>query len=100
MKVTGARKATGMALTAFAILALAASSAFAGTDNSRGYNKDSGYKLGNDNKKTTYTCPDGYWLDYAGNWTDGWAYDLNQDSEICVGYADGHYNFMDDTTNS
>jgi hypothetical protein len=91
MKVSSARKATGMALTAVAILALATSSAFAG----RGVGGDNGNKWGNDNKKDTYICPDGYSLFQTSN-----AADLNQDGYVCGKWTDDSYTYVDDITSS
>ena len=96
MKVSSTRKATGIVVTALAILTLAVGSAFAGTEGSRGYNKDSGNKYGNENKKATWSCPDDYWRTDP-DYYDAWAYDLNGNDEICVGYANEQYNFIDDT---
>ena len=88
MKVSSARKATGMALTAVAILALATSSAFAG----RSDTKDNGNKYGTENKKVTYNCPDDYNLVYG---TSNPA-DLNGNGAYCRKWVGDSYTYIDD----
>jgi hypothetical protein len=97
MESTTRSKVTTIAVASLMALALAGGSAFAGTNHSSGWNKESGNKNGNDNKKYTYTCPsDEWWLDYSnGYWYD--AYDLNQNSYVCITYANDEYNYADDT---
>jgi hypothetical protein len=91
MRVTSARKAAGMALTAVAILALATSTAFAG----KGVGGDNGNKYGNDNKKATEVCTDDYYVVYQ-QWGD--PADLNDNGAICEKYSglEGGYSRIDD----
>ena len=89
MKVTGARKATAMAMTAIAILALAASSAFAGQGS---YN---GNKYGTENKPATWLCADGY------SWTYGdYGADINGNYVVCQKWTPSGYTYVDDSTST
>ena len=92
MQINSARKATGMALTALAILALATSSAFAG----RSDTKDNGNKYGTDNKKETWICPDGY----SGVYGSSNPADLNQNGFYCRKWTDDSYTYIDDVSSS
>jgi hypothetical protein len=88
MKGSSARRATGMALTAIAILALATSSVFAG----RSDTKDNGNKYGNENKKVTWNCPDDYWGTYGVSNPA----DLNQNGFYCYKWTGDSYTYIDD----
>jgi len=97
MKVSSARKATGMVLTAVAILAVATASTFAGTSNSNGDNRLN--NTGTNNKtgiwhKTDGYCGTDFWLVDA-SWAAG--YDVNQDGQIYQTWANGEYNYTDNT---
>ena len=91
MKFSSGRKATGIGLTALAILALATSSVFAG----RGVGGDNGNKYGNDNKKDTLICPDGYNLYQTSN-----AADLNGNGWVCRKWTDDSFTYIDDISSS
>jgi len=89
MKITSARKGTGMLVTAVAILALAVGSAFAGQGS---YN---GNKYGTENKPATYLCADGYTLvqgDYGA--------DINGNYYVCRKWTPSGYTYVDDSTST
>jgi hypothetical protein len=95
MKVTGARKATGMAVTAFAILALAVGSTFAGTSHSNGGGADTGNKYGTDNKKDR-GCGSGW--DLVSEDGSTWVYDLNGDGYVCRTWTSSGYDYTDNSS--
>lgn len=93
MEVSSARKATGMVVTAVAILALAVGSAFAGTDFSSGGGATHGNKTGNGNK-TPGACGTDFTLVDAGV---ALAYDLNQDGLICQKDTGSGFDYTDNS---
>jgi hypothetical protein len=97
MKLSSARKATGMVVTAVAILALAVGSTFAGTSFSNGANKLD--NSGNNYKNGTYHKNDGSCPTYYESTQSFPSYDLNQDTWECILYAaDGSIDNITDNT--
>ena len=76
---------------ALMVLTLAAGSVFAG--GSSGGGGDHGNKWGNENKKDTYICTDGYELTYVGY---GNPYDLNDNQFVCWKAVDSDDFYTDD----
>ena len=98
MKVSSTRKATGMALTAVAILALAAGSAFAGTGHSNGDNRLN--NSGTNNKNGTSNKDDFLWCGTDFTRVDADAslgYDVNGDGYICQKTTESGYDYTDNT---
>jgi len=98
MKVSSARKATGMAATAVAILALAAGTTFAGTEHSNGDNRLN--NTGTNNKNGTVNRTDYLYCstDYNrvdSDWSAG--YDVNNDGYICQKWTGTEYVYTDNT---
>lgn len=98
MQGSSARKATGMVLTAIAIVALAAGSAFAGTDHSSGDNRLN--NTGTNNKNGTVNKGDNLWCgtDFTrvdADWSSG--YDVNKDGWICQKLTESGYDYTDNT---
>jgi hypothetical protein len=96
MKVSSARKATGMAAAAIAILALAAGSAFAGTSHSNGGGADTGNKYGTGENKPVRGCGNGWEL--VAEDQNTWVYDLNGDDQVCQTWTSSGYDYTDNSS--
>ncbi|HYN70227.1 MAG TPA: hypothetical protein VEX41_08455 [Candidatus Eisenbacteria bacterium] len=90
MKVTAARKATGMVVTAVAIVALAAGSAFAGQGSYHG-NKYGAIE----NKPETELCADAYYPVGGDHGAD-----INGNGVVCQKWTPSGYKWVDDSTST